>query len=212
MCCDVVSAKPVAFFDFDGTLTTGDTLMPFLKFLVGSPIYYTKLTVNSHYILAYFLKVLRNDVAKRLLLKGYLAGYRLGHLYEKGQKFADEIIPLMLRREGMELVKWHQSQGHDCVLVSASFDIYLKAWARRENLSSVICTNLEEKDGGLVSDTIFGKNCHGNEKSERIANWIKNHNPSKTYAYGDTAGDLPMLRTVDYGFMWNERKQQFVRV
>ncbi|WP_257292907.1 haloacid dehalogenase-like hydrolase, partial [Endozoicomonas sp. ONNA1] len=54
----------VAFFDFDGTLTTGDTLMPFLKYVLGRRKYYAKLFLVSPILVAYFAKVLRNDIAK----------------------------------------------------------------------------------------------------------------------------------------------------
>lgn len=139
---DTPNARPVAFFDFDGTLTTGDTLMPFLKFVVGTPTYYAKLALVSPVLAAYFAKLLRNDIAKQIVLKQYLAGYHIDDLFERGQRFCDEVIPTMLRPEGMERLRWHQEQGHECVLVSASMDVYLNAWAKREGFSEVICTAL----------------------------------------------------------------------
>src|SRR5690606_38030685 len=161
---DAPNARPVAFFDFDGTLTTGDTLMPFLKFVVGTPTYYAKLALVSPVLAAYFAKLLRNDIAKQIVLKQYLAGYHIDDLFERGQRFSDEMIPTMLRPEGMERLRWHQEQGHECVLVSASMDVYLNAWARREGFSEVICTALEKDDSGYVSGRIQGENCHGEEK------------------------------------------------
>jgi HAD superfamily hydrolase (TIGR01490 family) len=198
---DAHNTRPVAFFDFDGTLTTGDTLMPFLKFVVGTPTYYAKLALVSPVLAAYFAKLLRNDIAKQIVLKQYLAGYHIDDLFERGQRFSDEVIPTMLRPEGMERLRWHQEQGHECVLVSASMDIYLNAWARREGFSEVICTALEEDAHGRVSGSIQGKNCHGKEKISRISSFSENNIGRMKYAYGDSSGDYEMLGYSDKAFL-----------
>lgn len=192
--------RPVAFFDFDGTLTTGDTLMPFLRYVVGGPTYYAKLVLLSPVLAAYFAKSLRNDIAKQIVLKQYLSGYHVGELFEVGKWFSEDVIPALLRPAGMERLRWHQEQGHECVLVSASLDVYLNAWAKAEYLSSVICTSLQRsEDEGFVK--IKGKNCHGEEKIRRIFEEGFNLNLRPSYAYGDTKGDLPMLNIVDEGFL-----------
>ncbi|OLO10056.1 hypothetical protein BTW10_16595 [Chromohalobacter japonicus] len=194
-------ARPVAFFDFDGTLTTGDTLMPFLKFVVGTPTYYAKLALLSPVLGAYYAKLLRNDIAKQIVLKQYLGGYHIDELFTLGERFSEEVIPTMLRPEGMERLRWHQDQGHECVLVSASMNVYLESWAKRERFSEVICTALEVGKEGHVSGQIQGKNCHGEEKVRRIT--ISKLNSRRlTYAYGDSKGDLPMLKLVDHGFVF----------
>lgn len=202
--------RPVAFFDFDGTLTTGDTLMPFLKYVVGAPTYYAKLVLLSPVLAAYFVKLLRNDIAKQIVLKRYLAGYHMDELFELGKRFSEEIIPTMLRPEGMERLRWHQEHGHECVLVSASLDIYLNVWANGERLSDVLCTSLENSDGTCITGIISGVNCYGKEKLKRIHGWKAYRNPEKIYAYGDTSGDIPMIVSADYGYMWESNKGQFV--
>jgi len=204
--------RPVAFFDFDGTLTTGDTLMPFLKYVVGAPTYYAKLILLSPVLAAYFAKLLRNDIAKQIVLKSYLAGYHIDKLFELGQRFSEENIPTMLRPEGMERLRWHQEQGHECVLVSASLDVYLNAWAKPTQFSEVICTSLQENNNRRASGKIGGKNCYGEEKLVRIQKWESKISQTKRYAYGDTSGDIPMLIYVDYGYLWNNKEKRFVAI
>lgn len=204
--------KTVAFFDFDGTLTTGDTLMPFLKFVVGAPRYYTKLAFVSPVLMAYFAKLIRNDVAKQIVLKQYLAGYHIDELFELGQRFSEEVIPTMLRPEGMERLRWHQEHGHECVLVSASLDIYLRAWAKETKFVGVLCTSLETQRDNCTTGQIRGANCHGQEKVERIYRWQTGRNLSETYAYGDTSGDIPMIQLVQHGYVWQRRAKNFVSI
>jgi phosphoserine phosphatase len=52
----------------------------------------------------------------------------------------------------------------------------------------------------------MGKNCHGEEKVRRI---LEQHNMSDyevVYAYGDTAGDLPMMKLAGNSFYKPFRK------
>lgn len=188
--------RPVAFFDFDGTLTTGDTLMPFLKFVVGTPTYYAKLALLSPVLGAYYAKLLRNDIAKQIVLKQYLGGYHIDELFTLGERFSEEVIPTMLREEGMERLKWHQEQGHVCVLVSASMDVYLSSWANKNGVEFLISSRLSRGKNGVVEGRLEEKNCFGEEKASRVKGWLESRSPSVTYAYGDTKGDFHMLRLV----------------
>lgn len=199
---DASNTRPVAFFDFHRTSMTGDTLMPFLKFVVGTLRYYAKLALVSPVLGAYFAKLLRNDIAKQIVLKQYLAGYHIDDLFERGQRFSEEVIPTMLRPEGMERLRWHQEQDHECVLVSASMDVYLNAWAKREGFSEVICTALEKDDSGHVSGSIQGENCHGKEKLRRVLAWRDGQCAVETFAYGDTPGDYDLLESSDNPYLY----------
>lgn len=197
----------IAFFDFDGTLTTGDTLMPYLKFVVGKPKFYWYLVLVIPILIAYILKLIRNDIAKQMVLKRYLAGYSIGELYQKGELFSKQVIPKMLRDEGIQKLKWHQDQGHSCVLVSASFDVWLEPWAKANGFVDILTTKLETKDG-VVTGSISGNNCYGYEKVRRIESWLQigNRTLSYTYGYGDTAGDIPMLNGVRDGYILKNNK------
>lgn len=204
----VISADPdhgaVAFFDFDGTLTTGDTLMPFLQFVVGRPRYYLKLIAISPVLIGYFARLVRNDIAKQWVLKWYLAGYSADELHRLGQAFNESVLPTMLRAEGMERLAWHQSQGHECVLVSASLDCYLDAWTRDHGFSAHLVSSLETRSG-RVTGRLAGSNCFGAEKVARIQQYLTGRKVGRTYAYGDSEGDLPMLKYVDEGIRFRQK-------
>lgn len=195
---------PVAFFDFDGTLTTGDTFMPFLRQLQGAASYYRKLAALSPVLAGYLVRMVPNDVAKTRVLQRFVKGMPRDRLFSAGDAFC-HTLPALLRPEGIELLQWHQSQGHRCVLVSASLDVYLQCWASRHEFDHVISTELDYVEG-VATGHILGNNCHGEEKSLRICRWLNGVRPSATYAYGDTKGDLPMLQQADQGFLWNGRK------
>ena len=56
--------KGIAFFDFDGTITTKDTLLEFIKFSKGNLLFYAGFLLNLHFLVAYKLKIISNQAAK----------------------------------------------------------------------------------------------------------------------------------------------------
>jgi len=204
-----MNTTPVAFFDFDGTLTRRDTMLPFLRRYVGNRTFFANLLLLSPVLLGYVARLVPNDVAKQKVLRRYLARHRLNDLYAAGADFAQRSIPDLLRPEGMEKLMWHQMQGHDCILVSASLDIYLRPWTDSQGIG-LLCSKLEADSDGMVSGLLDGNNCYGPEKVRQVRGWLTGRNPDFVYAYGDTGGDLPLLNFADEGWLW--RGKQFVRI
>jgi HAD superfamily hydrolase (TIGR01490 family) len=200
---------PVAFFDFDGTLTRRDTMLPFLRQYVGNWRFFSDLLLLSPVLLGYVAKLIPNDVAKQKVLRRYLAEHRQDALYAEGCSFARTGIPALLRPEGMEKLAWHQGQGHECVLVSASLDIYLRAWTDSQGMG-LLCSKLAVDAEGCVSGRLDGNNCYGPEKVVQVKNWLNGRTPERIYAYGDTSGDLPLLNFADEGLLW--RGKAFIRI
>ena len=112
----------------------------------------------------------------------------------------------------MDRLEWHKSQGHDCVLVSASLDIYLGPWCQKLEFADHITSKYVVGSDGVVSGALEKGNCNGNEKLRRINAWLSGRNPETTYAYGDTQGDIPMLSAVRQGMMMNRKKTAFIEV
>lgn len=203
-------SRPVAFFDFDGTLTRGDSLLPFLRMLVGPGRFYKNLARLSPVFVAYALKILDNGLAKEIVLRNYLSGMRLDELNDAGQKFATEVLPKIECTTGMARLHWHQSQGHLCVLVSASLDVYLKPWAAQAGFDDYITSSLEVDAAGFVTGRLKNGNCFGDEKVRRIKFWLQDKGVSGEYAYGDSKGDLPMLHFARKGYL--KRKNRFQKI
>ncbi len=78
----------MAAFDFDGTLTQGDSLFPFLRFLAGDLTFYRNVAFLLPVLLAYGLRVIRNHRAKELVLVRFLNGIPLQELEDKASLFA----------------------------------------------------------------------------------------------------------------------------
>ena len=186
----------VAAFDFDGTLTWRDTLLPFLRRLLGTSTLLWVLFVSSPWLLAYVLRLVSNHRAKAVLLQASLAGRSREAVQRCATAFVREDMPLQWRPWGMQQLAQHQNAGHRCVLVSASTSPYMHLVGASLGVDAVLCTEMEVADGRYTG-RMATPNCHGEEKVRRLQAWLATEYggmPPELHAYGDTRGDLPLLR------------------
>lgn len=183
----------LALFDFDGTLTTRDTFVPFLRHVFGSARLLQGLAASSGPLLAYAAGRIANDVAKECVIAHFLQGRQVEDLRAAGSTFATDKLPALLRPQMLEALRAHRDAGDTCALVSASLDLYLEPWARAHRFDAVLCSRLAEDADGRVTGRLEPRNCHGAEKARRIAEWLAGRVPTHITAYGDSRGDHEML-------------------
>ena len=188
----------IAFFDFDGTITTKDSLPDFIKFAIGKPKYYLGLCLLSPMLLAYVLKLLPNHIAKEKMISYYFKGWSEKNFQTVADEYAAHQIEKIVRPKALEKLHWHQEQGHKVVIVSASMKSWLKKWCDAQNVE-LISTQLEIKQGKLTGK-FATKNCHGKEKVNRIKEQYPLQDYSYIYAYGDSSGDKDMLKLANEAF------------
>ena len=189
----------IAIFDFDNTLTTQDTLLPFIQKVVKPLRFYWGLFVLSPILIGYALGWIPNWRAKEELLTHFLAGLTEQQLQKLGQRFAAQKIPKLLRSEAVKRLSWHREQGHQTLLVSASLESYLLPWGKIIGFDYVIGTQLEAKSG-VLTGRILGKNCYGQEKVNRLREVLGDLNQYCIYAYGDSRGDRELLTIANYPY------------
>ena len=195
------------FFDFDGTLTTKDSLLPFLLFVVGWPRFILKSIFLLPLICRYFFnRNLRGQVKNKAILL-YLSKYTPTQLEQFVAQFIDTILPTMMRPEGMSILEKHVKNGDECILVSASINLYLAPWAKQNHFTHVIATPFLG-----TPPLMIGQNCYGEEKVDQILKQYPEIQTENCYAYGDTIGDIPMLKLAQKGFMWSDKQQQFIEI
>lgn len=200
-------ARPVAIaaFDFDGTLTRGDSFRFFLLRGLGWPRFLLALLRSSPWLLGYALRLVRNDVAKARLMRVALSGRSVAEMADWTTRWLAQDLPGELREWTLARLAWHQQAGHCCVLVSASPDIYLRRAALSLGFDGLLCTEMQVQ-GGVMTGGMRTLNCHGEEKVVRLKQWLNERFGSESlpgvarYAYGDTAGDKPMLRWAQHAW------------
>ena len=182
-------------FDFDGTLTTRDTMIEFVRFVRGNGRLWWGYLWLMPSLLAYKAGFLANDRAKVRFLRHHLGGLQQDFLEKKAAEFAATVVPRLLRPAGMNALQRHISQGDRVVLVSASLDIWLTDWARSTGIE-LICTEGAWRKGRFIGD-LATPNCYGSEKVRRIQDLLDPKEYARVVAYGDSKGDREMLAFAD---------------
>lgn len=187
----------VAAFDFDGTLTRRDTLLPFLIRSLGWQKFLWAMLQSSPWLAAYALRLMSNHRAKARLLKVSLVGLNHRDAQAQAQTFITDYLPTQWKPWAMAQLVEHQRLGHRCVVVSASPNVYLRAVATHLGVNDLLCTDMTLRDGYYTGD-MATPNCHGEQKVIRLQAWLRETFPNQAqpeiHAYGDTPGDLPLLR------------------
>jgi phosphatidylglycerophosphatase C len=194
-------------FDFDGTLTRRDTLLPFLRQVLGTSRLAATLALESPWLAAYATRLVSNEAAKVHLLRRTLGGRRRDQLEAQGRAFAADGIAPLLRHEMMERLRHHQAAGHRCVLVTASLTVYTRPWALAQGFDAVIGSELAFDDSDIASGDLVGANCYGPEKARRLQELLGDHALSE--AYGDSRGDREMLAMAGAGH-WSKKRPPLV--
>lgn len=195
----MTQSNVVALFDFDGTVTYRDSLFPFLWKLFGPVRLAGYAILMSPVLLGYLLRIIPNGVAKERLLGRMLGGMEMSRLHAEAEHFARDFLPRIVRKDCAERLAWHQAQGHRVIIVSASLELYLCPWARALGISDVLATRLGEEEGRAASG-FNGVNCYGEEKAQRIRDYLGSMDGMEVYAYGDSRGDTQMLAMADHAY------------
>ncbi|HET9665758.1 MAG TPA: HAD-IB family hydrolase [Desertimonas sp.] len=192
----------VAAFDVDGTLTTRDCVVPFLRRVAGTTGLVTGLARRSHQVLPAAVGRDR-DRLKELATRVVFAGRRADEVDEVGRRFAVHIAASWLRDDRVATLRRHLEDGHHVVLVSASYEAYLVPLAAQLGDVGVIGTRLGVAADGSCTGELDGGNCRGTAKVVHLHRWLGERFGGRRnvtlWAYGDSAGDEAMLADADHG-------------
>lgn len=191
-------SQRIAFFDFDGTITTKDTLLEFIKFSKGTLPFYIGFAFNSPWLVAYRAKLISNQTAKERVLTWFYKKTPLGDFQQTCENFGRTMIPGLIRPKALEEIESLKQKGFEVVIVSASPENWLRTWA--EQIGAKLLSTRLETTNSILTGKIMGKNCHGEEKVRRIREAYDLTGYTDIYTYGDTSGDKPMLALGTHSF------------
>jgi phosphatidylglycerophosphatase C len=192
----------LAAFDFDGTITEGGSVFGFLTAVAGRRTVLSAAAALApqlaHAALAGGGVADRN---KELLFVRALAGVSLERAEEVAASFAAHHLDRHVRAEVRQRLDWHLGRGDQVVIVSASLELYLRTAGDLLGVDGVVATDLEVDADDQLTGRYRGANCRGEEKLRRLRAWIDEAGttPDKLWAYGNSRGDLRMLRAADVG-------------
>ena len=189
-------SQVVAAFDFDGTLTTSDTLLSFIRFTHGRLRFLLGFLRYAPLLLMMKLGLYPNGKAKEKVFSYFYKGVPHEQFSQWGHEFAD-IAATMLSSVMVKTLRWHQSEGHTVCVVTASIDEWVRPVCERLGINTVLATRIEVSFDGLLTGRFLTPNCYGAEKVVRLLEEFPERKSYKLYAYGDSRGDHELLAIAD---------------
>jgi len=188
--------RVIAVFDFDKTLSSRDNVLPFLVKVAG------RAAVARALITALpDLARGRRDAVKAHLTRTLLQGRSAASVRAEADAFATDCVDHHLRDDVVARAEWHREQGHDRVIVSASYETYLEPVAAALAFDAALATRVVVDAEGRLTGALAGPNVRRAEKVRRLDAWIGDTtggSPTEIWAYGDSDGDRELLARADH--------------
>ena len=181
-------------FDFDGTISKSDSMVDFLKFIHKSH-YYFILIKSAPLFLKFHFKMISKKEFKSNFLLNFLSKLSKKKLELKAAEFAFQYKEHLKKSAIRHIENLKKDKNNDISIVSASLDIWIIPISDSLGINSI--TTLTRFNDNLFAG-IKGENCWGEEKVNRIKEFYELKNYSEIYSYGDSTGDLQMLKLADY--------------
>lgn len=188
----------LALFDFDGTITRGDSFFRFILYTIKRTKLLSGIILLSPQLISYMCGIISNEKVKQIVFRYFFSGWLLQDIETISYRFVNEIIPSMCKENVLERLRWHLIRNHRIVIVSASFEFYLKPFC--ENFSVELLGTQIQVSEGRITGSFSSLNCYGAEKVSRILSHL-NLNEYYVYAYGNSRGDFNMLELADESFL-----------
>ncbi|MFS2157845.1 HAD family hydrolase [Pseudomonas sp. Pseusp122] len=184
-------AKVLSVFDFDGTLTTRDSFVPFLKFAFGNRAFAWRMVRMLPSALRYLGKGLTRDELKANLIANFLTGIKVDWVEQKAVEFRARFWSRLMRPAGVQSVAGELASGAQVTICSASPSLVLRPFAEHLGIK-LIATELEVVDGYLTG-RLSGNNCRCEAKVLRLEAVYGPLTQYRLRAWGDTRGDHELL-------------------
>ena len=189
----------IVAFDFDGTLTTRDTLIAFIRYACGTPRFLLGFLLHAPLLVLMKLRLYSNGKTKQRLFTWFFQGMSIETFDALCQSFALSHRHL-LRPDTVRLLQQALSEGAEVIVVSASIDTWVQPFFSTFHLPPstfhVLCTQIEVIDGRLTG-RFLTPNCYGQEKVRRILALHPDRSAYHLTAYGDSRGDRELLAFAD---------------
>ena len=134
--------------------------------------------------------------ATRDQLASLVAGWSVEQVRTIASETMHNVVTPAIYAEARELIAFHRNAGHDVIIISASASHLVDLIAEELGIDQVVATELEVEDGRFTGEILFY--CKGDAKAQAITDLAaeNNYDLSVSYAYSDSATDIPMLQAV----------------
>ena len=187
--------KKIVACDFDGTLTTRDTFVAFIRDVFGDRKFWWGFLRHTLLLVKMFSGLCPGGEVKERIFAYFFKGMSLDEFDSHCQQFAASHHSL-LRPLGIAAITQAQQEGAEVVIVSASIDNWVQPFFPSVK---VLGTQVEVRDGRLTG-RFLSSNCFGQEKVNRLLTVYPQRSDYHLTAYGDSKGDRELLAFADESY------------
>lgn len=193
--------RAAAFFDLDRTIIAGSSMFVFGWVAYREGMVPTRQLIRDASSAVTFkfsgASDEKTEAVKQRILDA-IAGVPVTTFMD----LADQIIPRLMddvRREARGLIDLHTAAGRDTYIVSASPVEVIDGFAESMEMTGALGTVAEIADG-VYTGGLAEPFCYGEGKASAIQKIAdeQGYDLAHSYAYTDSAGDLPMLDIVGH--------------
>jgi HAD superfamily hydrolase (TIGR01490 family) len=195
-----MSGRPAAFFDLDRTLMAGSSGMHFARAAYRSGmVSRARLARWGAEHVRFRLRGSTDQQTAQVLsqVKELLAGVPEREIERMGPDLLAGVLP-RIYPEMLEEVRAHQDAGRATFIVSGAGDGLVEMLARVLGMDGGIGTRYEVDGDGVLTGRIVEPFMYGEGKVAAMQRFADDHEIDlpESWAYSDSASDLPMLRAV----------------
>ncbi len=187
-----------AFFDVDNTLVPGSSIEErfFFHLLKHQFIGFGEVIKSLIYLLRHMPPISRQPLREYKL---YLEGLRPSKIEPLAKEFVEKTIVPCLSTKAVNTLKEHQQDGHQVILVTASLDFLIVPLAAQLQVHFLYAAQPETRDDRYTGHLIppFPYGAGKRLVAEQYAK-EKQVDLSRSYAYGDSPGDMDLLKVVGF--------------
>jgi HAD superfamily hydrolase (TIGR01490 family) len=199
-----------AFFDLDKTIISRSSSLALSRPMYRAGMVTRGQLVRGAYAQLVYALVGADEKKMDRLKEGMLQltrGWDRDEVERLVEEVLIEVIDPFVYQEALDLMELHRSEGRDIYIVSSSPEEVVRPLARHLGVAGVLATRARIEDGRYTGELEFY--CYGDAKAEAIRTLAgaRGIDLGSSYAYSDSATDLPMLRTVGHPVAVNPDKE-----
>lgn len=199
--------KAAAFFDLDKTIIAKSSTLAFTRpmfragLLSGSTL--AKAGIAQAYYQAFGADHDQLERAKEEL-SSLTAGWARDEVVAVVRETVDEVVSPLVYAEALAIIDDHRRAGREVVVVSASPEEIVRPLCRFLGIDNVIATRSEVDEEGRYTGRIE-LYAYGQGKADAVREMAGSEgiDLEVSYAYSDSATDLPMLEAVGHPVVVN---------
>lgn len=206
-----------AFFDIDGTIARESLMIEHFKRLIKYEILDESIWVDDvkHLYMEYVNRYGAYDAYIEALSEKYRSDLK-GFDIRYNKFVAEQSISKVFKRVyvfSRKQLEFHKANGHLIFFISGSPDFLVKEMAEKYDVTEFRATKyLYDEDGKFTGEIV--PMWHSEAKDKVCSEIIEKYNIDidNSYAYGDTTGDLSMLKKFGNAYTINPSKRLLEKI